>query len=119
MFLKRISIRKNGKGHTYWALVKSVRTPHGPRHQVVSYLGELKPGERAGWADMGHIAKRPQPAQLGLFDTAGARVAGLWQRLSTTRLDRHDVAARQPGTNVENQSSRQACQPAVAGLRRI
>ncbi|MBU0719075.1 MAG: hypothetical protein KJ749_12560, partial [Planctomycetes bacterium] len=26
MFLKRISIRKNGSRHTYWALVKSVRT---------------------------------------------------------------------------------------------
>ena len=71
MFLKRISIRKNGKGHTYWALVKSVRTPRGPRHQVVSYLGELEPGERAGWANVGCIAKWPQPAQLGLFDTAG------------------------------------------------
>ncbi len=71
MFLKRISIRKNGKRHTYWALVKSVRTLRGPRHQVVSYLGELEPGERAGWANVGRIAKRPQHAQLGLFDTAG------------------------------------------------
>lgn len=71
MFLKRISIRKNGKRHTYWALVKSVRTPRGPRHQVVSYLGELEPGEKAGWANVGRIAKRPQPAQLGLFDTPG------------------------------------------------
>lgn len=70
MFLKRISIRKNGKRHTYWARVKSVRTPRGPRHQVVSYLGELEPGERAGWANVGRIAKRPQP-QLGLFDTPG------------------------------------------------
>jgi len=71
VFLKRISIRKNGKRHTYWALVKSVRTPRGPRHQVVSYLGELQPGEKAGWANVGRIAKRPQPAQLGLFDTPG------------------------------------------------
>lgn len=71
MFLKRISIRKNGKRHTYWALVKSVRTPRGPRHQVVSYLGELQPGEKAVWANVGRIAKRPEPAQLGLFDTPG------------------------------------------------
>ena len=71
MFLKRISIRKNGKRHTYWALVKSVRTPRGPRHQVVSYLGELQPGEKAVWAKVGRIAKRPQPAQLGLFETPG------------------------------------------------
>ena len=29
------------------------------------------PGEKAVWADVGRIAKRPQPAQLGLFDTLG------------------------------------------------
>ncbi len=68
MFLKRISIRKNGKRHTYWALVKSVRTGRGPRHQVVSYLGELEPCEKAGWAHVARIARRPRPAQLDLFD---------------------------------------------------
>ena len=45
MFLKRIRNRKNGKLHTYWALVKSVRTVRGPRHKVISYLGELKESE--------------------------------------------------------------------------
>lgn len=71
MFLKRISIHKNGKGHAYWALVKSVRTARGPRHQVVSYLGELEPGEKAGWAQVGRITRRPHPAQLSLFDDTG------------------------------------------------
>jgi len=71
VFLKRISIRKNGKRHTYWALVKSVRTARGPRHQVVSYLGELEPGEKAGWAHVGRITRRPQSAQLSLFDDSG------------------------------------------------
>ena len=73
MFLKRISIRKSGKRHTYWALVKSVRTARGPRHQVVSYLGELEPGEKAGWARVGRITRRLQPAQLHLFDDTGPR----------------------------------------------
>ncbi|MFQ5342701.1 MAG: hypothetical protein ACE5F6_14255 [Anaerolineae bacterium] len=68
MFLKRISIRKNEKRHTYWALVKSVRTQRGPRHQVVSYLGELEPGERAAWANVGRVVKRPRQTQLDLFD---------------------------------------------------
>jgi len=71
VFLKRIAIRKNGKRHTYWALVKSVRTARGPRHQVVSYLGELAPGAKAGWAHVGRIARRPQPAQLNLFNDIG------------------------------------------------
>ncbi len=48
MFLKRLQRRKNGKGHTYWALVESIRTAKGSRHRVVAYLGELKKSEKNG-----------------------------------------------------------------------
>ncbi len=68
MFLKRLQRRKNGKGHTYWALVESVRTAKGSRHRVVAYFGELQKSERNGWAQLGHRlngASRPQPS---LFD---------------------------------------------------
>ncbi len=67
MFLKRIKA-KEGKKRTYWALVKSVRTARGPRHQVVSYLGELQAGEKSEWANLARIAnKRPIP-RMPLFD---------------------------------------------------
>jgi len=70
MFLKRIRIPKSGKRHTYWALVKSVRTARGPRHQVIAYLGELQASERAGWAHVGRILDhRPEPV-LPLFGKA-------------------------------------------------
>ena len=68
MFLKRLERRKNGKGHTYWALVESYRSAKGSRHRVVAYLGELKKSERNGWAQLGRRlngAARPQPS---LFD---------------------------------------------------
>jgi transposase len=55
MFLKRIRVKKNSKKHVYWALVKSVRTARGPRHEVVSYLGELSVGEQAGWAKVARV----------------------------------------------------------------
>ena len=72
MFLKRVRIRKNGKRHTYWALVKSVRTARGPRHQLVAYLGELHPLQRAGWAHVARILDhRPEPA-CPLFDPPAA-----------------------------------------------
>ena len=48
MFLKRCSRKKNGKDHVYWKLVESYRTPRGPRHRVVAYLGELSKSERSG-----------------------------------------------------------------------
>jgi hypothetical protein len=71
MFLRRCERKKNGKRHTYWALVESYRTARGSRQRVVAHLGELKGGEQTGWAKLGrHLdgkqaARRPQ---LSLFD---------------------------------------------------
>lgn len=68
MFLKRLERRKNGKKHTYWALVQSLRTARGSRHRVVAYLGELKKSEQNGWAQFGQGLNgraRPEPS---LFD---------------------------------------------------
>lgn len=52
MFLKRLTHRSHGKTRQYWALVKSYRTARGPRHRVVSYLGELNATEQAGWGKL-------------------------------------------------------------------
>lgn len=41
MFLRRYTRNKDGKTHTYYALVESVRTDAGPRQHVVADLGEL------------------------------------------------------------------------------
>ena len=71
MFLRRFERRKNGKRHSYWALVESYRMAKGSRQRVVAYLGELKAAEQDGWAKLGsHLsgeakARRPQ---LSLFD---------------------------------------------------
>jgi transposase len=68
MFLRRFERRKDGKTHTYWALVESYRTGRGSRQRIVAYLGELKPSEQNGWAQLGRRLDgnhRPQPS---LFD---------------------------------------------------
>jgi len=52
MFLKKLQRKKNGKRHTYWALVESLRTAKGPRHRIVAYLGELGPHGRKPWANL-------------------------------------------------------------------
>jgi hypothetical protein len=46
MFLRSCHRRKNGKAHTYWALVESYRTTRGSRQRVVAYIGELQGGEK-------------------------------------------------------------------------
>ena len=49
MFLRRYTRTKDGKQHTYYALVESVRTDAGPRQQVVAYLGELNHHQERRW----------------------------------------------------------------------
>jgi transposase len=49
MFLRRYRRSKDGKVHTYFALVESVRTDAGPRQHVVAYLGELKHDQERRW----------------------------------------------------------------------
>ena len=45
MFLRPNHRGKDGKEHTYWSLVESVRTPDGPRQRTLCPLGELNFGE--------------------------------------------------------------------------
>ena len=49
MFLRRYRRTKDGKVHTYFALVESVRTDAGPRQHVVAHLGELNYDEERRW----------------------------------------------------------------------
>jgi hypothetical protein len=41
MFLRPHQRNKDGKEHTYWSLVETVRTVDGPRQRTLCYLGEL------------------------------------------------------------------------------
>ncbi len=68
MFLRRYERRKNGKRHTYWALVESIRTAQGSRQKIVAYLGELKKSERNGWAELGRRMDRKDRPLPTLFD---------------------------------------------------
>jgi hypothetical protein len=95
MFLRRYQRRKNGKPHTYWALVESYRTVKGSRQRVVAYLGELAAKERDGWSKLGSHLERHAPArrlQRSLFDPphrdAPQEDEPLLVKLSSVRLER-------------------------------
>src|SRR6202049_2658724 len=49
MFLRSHGREKDGKDHTYWSLVETVRTPDGPRQRTLCYLGELNSSTQARW----------------------------------------------------------------------
>jgi transposase len=49
MFLRAYQRFKDGKEHTYYALVESERTLEGPRQRTVAYLGELNHDQERRW----------------------------------------------------------------------
>lgn len=49
MFLRRYQRTKDGKRHTYFALVESYRTERGPRQRIVAQLGELSEDDQNRW----------------------------------------------------------------------
>src|ERR1700745_1003683 len=68
MFLRRYTRNKDGKTHTYYALVESVRTDAGPRQHVVAYLGELNHDQERRWQRTVVFHNRQgQAQQLRLF----------------------------------------------------
>jgi len=67
MYLRHTTVTKNGKTHTYWRLVRSVRTGRKVRQETVAQLGELD--------DQGRLEARALAERLaglerqpGLFD---------------------------------------------------
>ena len=95
MFLRPNRRSKDGKDHTYWSLVETVRTPDGPRQKTLCYLGELNNSAQARWLKTVEVFnEQGQTEQLKLFpsdveppadDPAVARVLLNKVRLERTR----------------------------------
>lgn len=93
MFLRVNRRRKDGKEHTYWSLVETVRTAVGPRQRTLCYLGELNGSAHARWLKTIEVFnEQGESHQLRLFpsevdppenDPHVARV-----RLQQVRLER-------------------------------
>jgi transposase len=68
MFLRPHSRDKDGKAHTYWSLVETVRTPDGPRQKTLCYLGELNSSAQSRWLRTVEVFNEQGEAQqLKLF----------------------------------------------------
>ena len=95
MFLRPNHRGKDGKQHTYWSLVESVRTPDGPRQRTLCHLGELNGSDQARWLKTVEVFNEQGEAQqLKLFpshveppagDPQVARVVVNRVRLERTR----------------------------------
>jgi transposase len=68
MFLRPNHRSKDGKEHTYWSLVESVRTPDGPRQRTLCHLGELNGSDQARWLRTVEVFnEQGETQQLKLF----------------------------------------------------
>src|SRR5436853_5921789 len=68
MFLRSHQRSKDGKGHTYWSLVETVRTADGPRQRKLCYLGELNGSAQARWLKTVEVFnEQGESTQLKLF----------------------------------------------------
>jgi len=68
MFLRPNRRTKDGKDHSYWSLVETVRTPDGPRQKTLCYLGELNSSAQARWLKTVEVFnEQGEGEQLKLF----------------------------------------------------
>jgi transposase len=68
MFLRGHQRTKDGKAHSYWSLVETVRTPDGPRQKTLCYLGELNSSAQTRWLKTIEVFNEQGEAQqLKLF----------------------------------------------------
>jgi transposase len=68
MFLRPNHRGKDGKDHTYWSLVETVRTVDGPRQKTLCYLGELNSSAQSRWLRTVEVFNEQGEAQqLKLF----------------------------------------------------
>src|SRR5205807_10207534 len=70
MYLRHTTVTRNGKSHTYWRLVRSVRTGQRVRQETVAHLGELDAAGRVRARALAEaiIGVERQP---GLFEEPG------------------------------------------------
>ena len=86
MYLRHTTIRKDGKLHRYWRLVRSVRVGRRVIQQTVAHLGEL---DEHGRVEARALARRliGSPEQTALFDDGSAQLT-VPVRLKGIRIER-------------------------------
>lgn len=87
MYLRHSTVRKDGKTHTYWRLVRSVRRGSKVRQETVAQLGELDAQGRANARALAqHITGRA--SQYELFEEQKQAPERVEVRLDRMRLER-------------------------------
>ncbi len=87
MYLRHSTVKKNGKTHTYWRLVRSVRQGRKVRQETVAYLGDLDAKGRAKASALAKHFLGERADQLDFFeDRPSVELASV--RVREVRLER-------------------------------
>src|SRR5512145_1521822 len=87
MYLRHTTVRKDGKTHTYWRLVRSVRRGRKVVQETVAQLGELDAKGRARARSLAlRITGRSE--QYELFEAPAEAAEPIAVRLDQVRLER-------------------------------
>jgi transposase len=88
VYLRHSTVKKNGKAHTYWRLVRSVR--HGSKvvQQTVAQLGELDAKGRAQAKLLARQLTGRDSSQRELFEAAPGGEERVEVRLAQVRVER-------------------------------
>ena len=88
MFLRSHERLKDGKPHSYWSLVETVRTASGPRQRTLCYLGELNDSSQSRWHKTIEVFnEQGESRQLKLF-AVDAEVAQDEEQVARVLVDR-------------------------------
>jgi hypothetical protein len=87
VYLRHVTVRKDGKTHTYWRLVRSVRSGSKVRQETVAHLGEL---DAQGRADAQALARHMtgRAEQYELFEDPAPAPTKLEVRVDRVRVER-------------------------------
>jgi transposase len=88
MYLRHTTVRKNGKLHTYWRLVRSVRVGSRVRQETVATLGDLDAAGRARAHALAREICGARRGQIGLFESGDEAAEPVAVRLDRVRLER-------------------------------
>lgn len=88
MYLRRSTRKKNGKTHSYWRLVRSVRTGNKVRQETVAWLGELDAEGRARASALAEHMLGKKDRQRGLFEEEATPSKSVKVHVDRLRVER-------------------------------
>ncbi|SRR5258708_5925664 len=95
MYLRHTTIRKDGKVHRYWRVVRSVRVGRRVIQQTVAQLGELDEQGRVQARALAHrLIGTPERAQL--FDDGSEQLTVPAFRIFAAQIERRSLFCWSP-----------------------